>query len=161
MRGKPPTPLPDIATLKAAYYRKGSVRAAARALHVAQWRVSQALFEAGITTQPGWRPKRKPNQAPQPVCACVDCKNATAMRCQFIRATRDAAADALTRLAATYITKEQKYRDRAGHMTTVESYIVTDCPRHSPGELELWGRVSPAGGGELAELRYPNMTGRM
>lgn len=161
MRGKPLNPLPSLDTLKAAYYHKGSVKKAAKSLHIAQWRVSQALFEAGITDTPGWQPVCVKPTTPHAESKCGDCIRAIATRCAFIAASRDTAEAALIRLAATYITKEQTYRDTAGHMTTVESYIVTDCPQHRTGELVMWDSDGPATGRELAELRYPHGVGRL
>ena len=155
-------PLPDIDTLKAAYYRTGSVKKAARSLHIAQWRMSSALFDAGITSMRGCYPERKPRKGDALTeSACPNCANATAVRCPFMRATKGRAGAVLDRMGATYKTKPYRYSGGGGIVYEVTLYTVLSCPHHSAGELDLWNRVSPAGGGELAVLRYPHGVGRL
>ena len=135
MRGKPLNPLPDIDTLKAAYYRTGSIRAASRALHVAQWRVSQALFEAGLTRSAGRKPRSESILASWGESRCNDCRHATAIDCEFLAAARDDVGEVLDRLNLQYIANERTYRNTAGNMTAITVYTVISCPRYMAGEL--------------------------
>lgn len=162
MKEKPLNPLPDIATLKAAYSQKSSVKAVAKCLHIAQHRAALALFDAGIIDSPGWQPPASEKEyVPRIESLCADCCHATAPDCEYLAAERDNVADVLDRLNLQYIAKENTYRDSTGKMKEITVYTVTFCPRYMAGELELWDGVSPAVGGEQAELRFPHIAGRL
>lgn len=135
MKGKPLNPLPDISTLKATYYQQGSIKATALALHVAQWRVSQALHDAGFTKCAGRKPRSENKFAPRIESLCADCCHATAPDCEYLAAERENVADVLDRLGLQYIAKENTYRDSTDKMKEITVYTVTFCPRYTAGEL--------------------------
>jgi len=116
-------------------------------LHVAQWRVHQALFTAGIINMPGKKPATV--DRPYKISLCNLCQYAHALACAFIKAPIEKAEAVLIDAGCEYQRESEK------------QIKVIRCPRYHPGVLSSWKKViSPSSGGGLAILRYPHKPGR-
>lgn len=114
----PARPLPQVSDLKAAYYRLGSVRKVSRHFRVTDWRVAQALYEAGILK----KPLAERQLAATREHKCESCRFARADRCPYMAADSGKLEAVLIHLGARYERREH-------------GFFVAECPRWEEGDV--------------------------
>lgn len=116
----PARPLPQVSDLKAAYYRLGSVRKVSRLYRVTDWRVAQALYEAGILK----KPLAERQLAATREHKCESCRFARADRCPYMAADAGKLEAVLAAMGARFERREH-------------GFFVKGCPKHEKGSVAV------------------------